>query len=90
MPKTLSQTDPEKGGETGESGVDPKNLIATHTGFTTFTAFFPVAMKKCQFLADPTSEKHIANPQPYRHFRTSPQKVSPLTLPQKSATPQRP
>ena len=36
------------------------------------------------------SEKHIANPQPYRHFRTSAQKVPPLTLPQKSATPQRP
>jgi hypothetical protein len=28
-----------------------KNLVATHTGFATFTAFFPVALEKCQFLA---------------------------------------
>jgi hypothetical protein len=27
-----------------------KNLVATHTGFATFTAFFPVALEKCQFL----------------------------------------
>ena len=32
-----------------------KNLVATHTGFATFTAFFPVALEKCQFLATLTS-----------------------------------
>ena len=28
-----------------------KNLVATHTGFATFTAFFPGVLKNCQFLA---------------------------------------
>jgi hypothetical protein len=32
-----------------------KNLVATHTGFANFTAFFPVALEKCQFLATLTS-----------------------------------
>ena len=27
-----------------------KNLVATHTGFATFTAFFPGILEKCQFL----------------------------------------
>ena len=27
-----------------------KNLAAIHTGFATFTAFFPVALENCQFL----------------------------------------
>ena len=29
----------------------PEKLAANHTGFATFTAFFPVALEKCQFLA---------------------------------------
>ena len=30
----------------------PEKIVATtHTGFATFTAFFPVALEKCQFLA---------------------------------------
>ena len=28
----------------------PKKLVATHTGFATFTAFFPGILKNCQFL----------------------------------------
>ena len=28
-----------------------KNLVATHTGFAVFPAFFPGALEKCQFLA---------------------------------------
>ena len=28
-----------------------KNLVATHTGFATFTAFFPGVLKNCQLLA---------------------------------------
>ena len=28
-----------------------KNLVATHTGFATFTAFFPGILKNCHFLA---------------------------------------
>ena len=28
-----------------------KNLVATHTGFATYTAFFPGVLKNCQFLA---------------------------------------
>ena len=28
----------------------PEKLAANHTGFATFTAFFPVALEKCQFL----------------------------------------
>ena len=27
-----------------------KNLVATHTGFATFTSFFPGILKNCQFL----------------------------------------
>ena len=27
-----------------------KNLVATHTGFATFTAFFPGVLKNCQLL----------------------------------------
>ena len=27
-----------------------KNLVATHTGFAAFTAFFPGILKSCQFL----------------------------------------
>ena len=42
-----------------------KNLAAIHTGFATFTAFAPVALLKCQFLAShisvdgPTKRRHI-------------------------------
>ena len=32
-----------------------KNLVATHTGFATFTAFFPGVLKNCQLLATLTS-----------------------------------
>ena len=32
-----------------------KNLVATHTGFATFTAFFTGILKKCQFLIVLTS-----------------------------------
>jgi hypothetical protein len=29
-----------------------KNLVATHTGFAAFTAFFPGILKNCQFLVN--------------------------------------
>jgi hypothetical protein len=29
----------------------PKKIVTTHTGFTPFTTFFPVALKNCQLLA---------------------------------------
>jgi hypothetical protein len=38
-----------------------KNLVATHTGFATFTAFFPVALEKCQFLASHISVEGSEN-----------------------------
>jgi hypothetical protein len=49
---TFSRPGPEKGGEAGKSGVAAqKKIVTTHTGFTPFTTFFPVALKNCQLLA---------------------------------------
>ena len=39
----------------------PDKLAANHTGFATFTAFFPVALEKCQFLASHISVEGSEN-----------------------------